>query len=114
MGSAVFDKERFLEVLLTTTMSEVKLVIERDDETRKGMNGPRYPSPSPRKRSSSSQTGFLPLLRLGAGFIQQLEQLRSCIFIQGMRELGNGGWDPGAERPFAFGGRRIRAIWRNG
>ena len=56
MGSAVFDKERFLEVLLTTTMSEVKLVFERDDETRKGMNGPWHPSPSPRKQTQQQQS----------------------------------------------------------
>ena len=60
MGSAVFDEERFLEVLLTTTMSEVELVIERDDETRKGMNGPWDPSPSPRKQTQQQPfTRFL-------------------------------------------------------
>jgi hypothetical protein len=31
---AVFEEEGFLGVLLTTTMSEIKSVIERDDETR--------------------------------------------------------------------------------
>ena len=56
MGSAVFDEERFLGVLLTTTMSEVKLVIGRDDETRKAMNGPWHPFPSPWKQTQQQQS----------------------------------------------------------
>ena len=61
-----------------------KSVIERDGEPRKGMNGPWHPSPSPRKQSGSSSPSAFFFLRLGAVFIQQLKQLRSCIFIQGM------------------------------
>ena len=44
------------------------------------------------RRSSSSQPGLLLLLRLGTILIQQLKQLRSSVLIQGMRELGDGGW----------------------
>ena len=86
-------------------------MIERDGGTRKGMNGPwgSFPFSSEADAAAAVNPAFF-FLRLGAVFIQQLEQLRSCIFIQGMRELGNGVWDPGAERPFAFGGGRIRAI----
>jgi len=32
------------------------------------------------------------LLRLRAVLIQQLEQVRSSVLIQGMRELSDGGW----------------------
>ena len=45
------------------------------------------------RRSGSSQTGLLLLLRLGAILVQQLKQLRSSVFIQRVRELGNGRWD---------------------
>ena len=33
------------------------------------------------------------LLQLGALLIQQLEKLRSSSLVQGIRELGSGGWD---------------------
>ena len=55
-GIGRIRRRGFLEVLLTTTMSEVKSVIERDGETRNGMNGPWHPSPSPRKQTQQQQS----------------------------------------------------------
>ena len=48
---AVFEEERFLGFLLTTTMSEVKLVIERDRETREGNEGTLASFSSPRQQT---------------------------------------------------------------
>ena len=45
------------------------------------------------RRSRSSQTGLLLLLRLRAILIQQFKQLRSSILVQRVRELGDSGWD---------------------
>ena len=97
MGSAVFDEGRFLEVLLTTTMSEVKEVIDRDDRMREGnertLASFSFSSALNAAAAVKVQTGLLLLLLLGTVLIQQLEQLFNSFLIQCVRELGNGGWD---------------------
>jgi len=43
--------------------------------------------------SSLSETGLLLLLRLGAVLVEELEELGSGVLVQGVGELGNGGWN---------------------
>ena len=82
---AVFEEEGYLGVLLTTTKSEVELVIGKSNETREG-NGQTLVSFSSSSAADAAVAVKL-LLQLGATRIQQLEQLRSSSLVQGIREL---------------------------